>query len=156
MHPNPHVRRAIPKDLPDLLAMVHALAAHHGDTSVLTPEVLLRDLFGDPPWITALVATNGAGLSGYAVLTPMTQLHFGVRGMDMHHLFVKPECRGAGVGRALLKASIAHAKSQHCAFLTVGTAPDNPVAQAFYLAAGLAQRPASGPRFSIKWNLLAV
>lgn len=152
MQSNASVRCAIPADLPELLVMVHALAAHHGDTAVLTSEILSRDLFGIPSWITALVATTNAGLCGYAVLTPMTQLQFGVRGMDMHHLYVKPVWRGAGVGRALLDASVAHAKSQHCSFLTVGTAPDNHAAQAFYLAAGLGQRPPSGPRFSIKWD----
>lgn len=152
MHPKPHVRHAIPDDLPELLAMVHALAAHHGDTSLLTSDVLSRDLFDSSPWITALVATTNMGLSGYAVLTPILQLQFGVRGMDVHHLYVKPACRGAGIGRALLDASVAYANTQSCVFLSVGTDPGHHAAQAFYLAAGLTQRPTSGPRFSIKWD----
>jgi len=127
--------------------MIHALAAHHGHAPVTTLEDLRRDVMGTHPWVHILVAP---GL-GYAALCPLVQLHFGVRGMDMHHLFVVDAARGTGVGRALIAASIEHAKGAGCRFMTVGTHPDNIAAQAVYRAVGFEDLPASGARFRLKW-----
>ncbi len=66
------IRNAKPRDLPELNAMIAALAAHHGDAAAITPDKLERDLFGPLPWITALVADSGEdGLIGYAILVPL-------------------------------------------------------------------------------------
>ena len=141
------IRPILETDLPEVLSMIHALAAHHGDAPVTTLEDLRRDALGMHPWLQVLVAP---GL-GYAALCPLAQLQFGVRGMDMHHLFVVETARGSGVGRALIDASIAHAKAQECRYLTVGTHPDNRAAQAVYRAAGFEDLPVSGARFRMKW-----
>ncbi|MDF1727335.1 MAG: GNAT family N-acetyltransferase [Sulfitobacter sp.] len=145
------IRPVTRADLPQVLAMVQALANHHDDRATVSLPDLERDLLGPRPWLTGLVADAEGELTGYALLCPMAQVQFGLRGMDLHHLFVRHELRGQGVGQALLSASLVEARAQSCSFLTVGTHPDNEGAQRFYLEAGLARRPASGPRFSIKW-----
>lgn len=144
-------RPATPSDFDDICAMAHALAAHHGDEATLTIADLRRDFGPDQPWGILLVAGVNDTLAGYATLCPMMQLQFGVRGMDMHHLFVKAQHRGQGVAKALISASIREAKEKACRFLTVGTDPDNIAAQNVYLAAGFTRRPVPGPRFSMKW-----
>jgi len=127
--------------------MARALAAHHSDVAEVTLDDLRRDTLGPSPWLYLLVAEG----QGYVALCPMAQLQFGVRGMDIHHLYVVPEARKRGVGRALIGAAVDLAKGLECRFVTVGTHPDNIAAQNAYLALGFAPRGMSGPRFGMKW-----
>lgn len=145
-------RMAVRRDLPAVLNMAHALAAHHGDTATLKLSDLERDTLGDTPWVTLIVAERATTLLGYAALCPLVQLQFGVRGMDMHHLFVQPDVRGRGVGRHLIEASIIQSKQMGCRYIMVGTHPDNKPAQEIYLAAGFALMDVSGPRFRMKFD----
>lgn len=140
-----------PRDLRHVHAMVQALAAHHGDACTLTEDALARDALSDPPWLRVIVAERDGVLVGYAALCPLAQLHFGVRGMDMHHLFVVEHARGTGVGRALIDASLAHCRDEGCRYMTVGTHPDNAAAAAVYRAAGFEDLPPPGPRFRMKF-----
>jgi ribosomal protein S18 acetylase RimI-like enzyme len=135
-------------DLPSVLEMIHALAAHHGDSSTLTQDELAQEA---RDWQRIIVACVGCKVIGYAALLPMGQLQFGVRGMDMHHLFVAAEHRGRGVGRALIDASVVLSKQLSCRYLTVGTHPDNFAAAQTYLAAGFDPLPDGAPRFRMKW-----
>lgn len=134
-------------DLSEVLEMIHALAAHHGDPVAVTLDDLRRDALGPHPWLRVLVAPQ----QGYVALCPLAQLQFGVRGMDMHHLFVVADARGQGVGRALIAAAISYAKEEGCRYMMVGTHPDNVAAQGVYRSAGFENLPASGPRFRMKW-----
>ena len=97
-----------------------------------------------------MVAEREGEIIGYAALTPLTQLQYGVRGMDIQHLYVAEPERGQGVGRRLIEASIAHAKKKGCRFVVVGTNNDNTKAQAVYRQIGFDDLP-PGPRFRIKW-----
>lgn len=147
-----NIRSARRADIPALLDAIAQLAAHHGDPCHASPETLTRDLFGPTAWGHALVAQTGQSdwaLLGYAILLPVAQVQFGTRGMDLHHLFTWPSSRNAGVGTALLIAAQDHARKLGCAYLTVGTHPENHAAQRFYDRAGFARHAAS-PRFRIK------
>jgi GNAT superfamily N-acetyltransferase len=144
------IRPVQSNDLPDVLAMAHALAAHHGDVAMLTLETLTRDASGAHPWLHILVAEKDAVLCGYAALCPLAQLQFGVRGMDMHHLFVAQGARQQGVGRALIAGATGMARALQCSYVTVGTHPDNQAAGEVYLAAGFTPVAPPGPRFRIR------
>ncbi len=147
--PDPQVqtRAAQPRDLAQLLEMIAQLAAHHGDAARLSAAQLADDLFGAPPWISAIVAETGGRLCGYTVLCPLIQLHFGARGMDMHHLFVARPYRHRGVGRALVCAALRLARARGCKYMTVSTDPQNHAAQVFYIKAGFERHAATAPRF---------
>ena len=147
------IRPVTEEDLPSVLNMIRALAAHHDDTPTVTLETLRRDALGDAPWLIVLVAEAQGRLVGYAGLCPLAQLQFGVRGMDMHHLFVAEGQRGSGVGRALIDAAIARSKALGCRYMTVGTHPDNEKAAEVYRAAGFEPLPPPGPRFRIKFGV---
>lgn len=144
------IRNIQEADLPTVLGMVQGLAAHHGDVAQISLTDLERDCLGTAPWVRTLVAVEGAQLLGYAALCPLVQMQFGVRGMDLHHLFVRSQARGGGVGRALIDASIALTKSLGCRYMTVGTHPDNKEAAMVYQAAGFDSLPPPGPRFRIR------
>ncbi len=145
-------RRATASDLPVVFEMIHALAAHHGDVATLTRDALKRDVLGNSIWITLIIAEREEEVIGYTALCPLAQLQFGVRGLDMHHLFVRADARGQGVGKILIAASIDHAQAKRCRFLMVGTHPDNLTAQKMYLAAGFSIMPGPGPRFRMKFD----
>ncbi|MFN4100064.1 MAG: GNAT family N-acetyltransferase [Pararhodobacter sp.] len=139
------IRPALPTDLPQLLPMVHALAAHHGDPAACTLEALERDLFGPGAFISVLIAPGG-----YVALAPHPQLHAGIRGCELHHLFVRPDHRGTGLGGALVQAARDHAAAEGARYLMLGTHPDNHAAQAFWQAQGF-EPHAPGPRFRLKF-----
>lgn len=141
------IRPACAADLPRLLPMVHALAQHHGDTPTATEATLSRDLFSPQSWAVALVAEGQSGLQGYAALTRGVQLQAGGRRMDLHHLFVQVESRGKGLGKALVQAALDMARTEGCAYLTVGTAPQNAEAAQFYPALGFVSYTPEGQRF---------
>ncbi len=54
----------------------------------------------------------------------------------MNDLFVIPEVRGEGVGRALIEASLEIARERGAALLEWQTAPDNHTAQRLYDSTG--------------------
>ncbi|MEO0380427.1 MAG: GNAT family N-acetyltransferase [Pseudomonadota bacterium] len=147
----PIIRPVTRSDLPQLHHMICALAAHHGDVPDISPTHLARDAIGAGAWFHVLVAEGKNGcLQGYAALNPVGQLQLGARGLDLHHLFVREGSRGMGVGTALLAACRAFATERECAFLTVGSHPDNHEAAAFYETRGFTRRLGSGHRFSMK------
>ena len=141
------IRPALRSDLPMVLDLAHALAAYHGDAATLSLAALERDCLGPAPWVTVLVAEGTTGLHGYAALCPQMQLQFGARGMDLHHLFVCDTARGRGIGRALVQASLDHARAQGCGYVAVGTDARNARVQGFYRGAGFDEL-APGSRFA--------
>ena len=144
------ITTARPRDLPDILRLVRALSAFHGDTATITLEAL-QTLFFDGGPATALVARDGASLVGYAGLLPHVRLHSGQRTLDVQHLYVIETHRGRGIGRALLAAARAEAEAQGCFRLTIGTDPANLAAQSAYRALGWEEITGAGPRF--QWPL---
>jgi GNAT superfamily N-acetyltransferase len=83
-----------------------------------------------------LGARDSGKLVGYACL----YWHFDSLGAAesvlMNDLFVDPEVRGRGVGRALIEASAAVARERGAAHLDWATAPDNHTAQRLYDSTG--------------------
>lgn len=150
-HPRPPVvtiRAAKHRDLMELSEMIAALAAHHNDAAAMTPETLERDLFGDTPWVTALVADTGAGLIGYAILVPLYRAQDGQRGMDLHHLFVRDGQRGHGIGQHLVARAREMAKTAGCGYLSVSAATGNVAAHRFYEQMDFKPRPVTGMRYT--------
>ena len=136
------------RDVDSVVAMIRELARQHDDEPSVTPQALRHDALGSTPWLSVLVAEQRCDLVGYAALLPRARLHFGARGMEMHHLFVAASHRGQGIGRLLIEAAEAEAVHFGCAYLTVGTHPSNVAAQKAYLSCGFASTPARGPTFS--------
>ena len=143
----PVVRKMKPQDRVAVYGMVHALAAHHGDDATLTHAQLADMTGGGCPWITVLVATLADCPVGFAALCPLVKLHFGQRGMDLHHLYVAEPHRSRGIGRALVEAALTEAAAQDCHYMIIGTDPKNTAAQKAYAAMGFDAANVPGPRF---------
>ncbi|BDT88713.1 GNAT family N-acetyltransferase [Nocardia cyriacigeorgica] len=100
------VRRVVPEDVPALVELVYDLAeyekARHECT--LTAEQLRTALFGPSPALFAHVATVGTEVAGCAIWFLNYSTWDGVHGIYLEDLFVKPQARGTGLGKALIAA----------------------------------------------------
>jgi GNAT superfamily N-acetyltransferase len=102
------IREARPDDVPQILAFVRELAEYEralGDARA-TEEQLRSALFGPHPAAFAHIAEDDA--TGEPVGFALWFLNFstwkGVHGLYLEDLYVSPEARGGGHGKALLAA----------------------------------------------------
>ncbi len=141
------IRDARESDVERIVQMVSQLADHHHDKASLNADDLVRDGFGEHPWVYVLVAEARGQLVGYAALYRLIQLQSANRGVDLHHLFVEPSFRGNGIGVALVEGCKLKGSELNCRFMKVGTDPENLEAQAFYRAIGFERQNSYPPRF---------
>ncbi len=143
------IRAAKPDDMPHLIDIIGQMAAHLGDAARADADSLMRDVFGPQAFAEVLLADTPSGPVGYALLLPLMRAHLGQRGMDLHHLFVRADARGAGVGTALLRAVRAHALARGCSYLTVSTQIDAAAARDFYIQRGFIHAPPAPSRYAM-------
>jgi GNAT superfamily N-acetyltransferase len=101
------IRDAVPTDVGEIGALIHELAAFERLAHEVTwqPGQLERHLFGDAPAARVLIAEAGPGaVAGMALWFPTFSTFLGEPGIWLEDLFVRPEHRGGGIGRALLEA----------------------------------------------------
>lgn len=146
-----NIRPMIPEDIPELVDMIHELAAFHDETGAASIASVTRDTSGPTPWWHTFVAQTDGTLIGYLVLLPKSKVADGERGIDIDHMYVREPHRGTGVGRVFIETAKIHAQANQCTYLTINTTPNNTSAQSAYEACGFARRPNSkSPRFSLQ------
>jgi GNAT superfamily N-acetyltransferase len=106
------IRAGAPRDLPIILELIQELAEYErAPQEVVATEPQLREvLFGERPSAEVVMAFEGETAVGFAVFFHNFSTWLGRRGLYLEDLFVRPEFRGRGYGRALLVhlASLAH------------------------------------------------
>ena len=99
-------RPAAPSDVPELLRLIVELAVYEKEPdAVKTTEAdLERALFGEAPAVFAFVVDGDepGELAGLAIWFLTFSTWEGVHGIHLEDLYVAPQHRGAGHGRALL------------------------------------------------------
>ncbi|WP_454692297.1 N-acetyltransferase family protein [Achromobacter aloeverae] len=106
MSASPLIRPATPADIPAILALMRGLAEYEKLTHLFaaTAANLRASLFGEQPAAQCLVAESAAdgGLVAYALWFQNYSTFLAKPGLYLEDLYVHPDQRGKGIGKALL------------------------------------------------------
>ena len=132
------IRTATPADIPLILTFIRALALYERapEAVIATEADLLRDGFGSNPFYFCLIAEHEGQPAGFAFYFFDYSTWLGRPGIYLEDLFVHPEFRGLGIGKALLKQVAAIALEKNCARLKWSVLDWNTPAIDFYRAMG--------------------
>jgi GNAT superfamily N-acetyltransferase len=99
------IRPARPDDAPLIHALIVELATYERDPDAVhaTPALLHEALFADDPVAECLIAELDGRPAGFALFYRTFSTWEGRPGIWLEDLFVMPERRRGGVGRALLR-----------------------------------------------------
>ena len=99
------IESATRADVPEILSFIRALAEYeHLSADVVATEDGLREsLFGQHPCGEVVFARDGGVRVGFALFFHTYSTFLGRKGLYLEDLFVKPEHRGRGYGKALLQ-----------------------------------------------------
>jgi GNAT superfamily N-acetyltransferase len=131
------VRDAAAADCATLAAMAGALLIQHG---IMVPDdladALRRDGFGDEPRFEAMIAEHQGEPVGMTLYYPVYRPSLAGHGLLMEDLYVIPEARRLGVGRALMVRLARLAISRGCVYIEWLVESGNLPAETFYKATG--------------------
>jgi GNAT superfamily N-acetyltransferase len=99
-------------------------------------EELVRWLFGARPYAQTLLAEVGGEAVGFALYFPTFSTFRGQPGLYLEDLFVKPEHRGRGIGKALIAAVAREARERGFGRLEWAVLHWNAPAIGFYKSVG--------------------
>lgn len=114
--PDPEIRAATPEDVPLVLSLIRELAVYErlSHEVVATEEVLGESLFGERRAAEVVLARVGGEPAGFALFFHNFSTFLGRPGLYLEDLYVRPEFRGEGVGRALLVRLARLARERGC------------------------------------------
>ena len=132
------IRDAQADDVPLILQLIVDLAVYErAPKNVVATEQGLREvLFGKEPSAKVLLALEGDQPVGFAVYFFNFSTWLGRPGLYLEDLFVKPETRGRGYGRALLVHLAGIARAHHCGRMEWAVLDWNEPAIQFYKKLG--------------------
>ena len=131
------VRAATPEDLPELSRLFDAYRVFYRQASdPAAAERFLRERFARRDSELLVAAREAGGLAGFTQLYPSLSSVSLARIFVLNDLYVDPDARRSGVGRALLEAAHAFARSRGAVRVSLETARDNAAAQRLYDALG--------------------
>lgn len=132
------IRTATSKDVSLILEFIRALAVYERepDAVAATQADLLRDGFGPNPFYFCLIAEFDGAPAGFALYFFNYSTWLGRPGLYLEDLFVHPEFRGLGIGKALLQRVAALAVEKGCLRLQWEVLDWNTPAIDFYTAMG--------------------
>lgn len=135
---NFEIRSAQVEDVPVILELIRDLAAYERASHevIATEELLVDVLFGERPAAEVLLAFEGQSAIGFAVFFHNFSTWLGRPGLYLEDLFVKPEKRGKGYGRALLVELAKIARDRGCGRMEWAVLDWNEPAIKFYRALG--------------------
>jgi len=138
MRPDFEIRAAGVEDVPVILELIPELATYERAPNevVATEEQLVEVLFGERPTAEVLLAFERKSPVGFAVFFHNFSTWLGRPGLYLEDLFIKPEKRGKGYGRALLVDLAKIALDRGCGRMEWAVLNWNEPAIKFYRALG--------------------
>lgn len=109
------IRAAQPADIPLLKSLICELAEYeHLSHTVVMTEALLQENLFQRKYAEALIAEYGQAPAGFALFFHNFSTFVGRPGLYLEDLYVRPEFRARGIGRALLQRLAALAVERNC------------------------------------------
>lgn len=135
---NFQIRHATEADVPMILSLIRDLATYERAPDAVTAneKQLQEVLFGKKPRAEVLLAFAGDDPVGFAVFFHNFSTWLGKPGLYLEDLFVKPESRGHGYGRALLVHLAKIARERSCGRMEWAVLDWNEPAIQFYRKLG--------------------
>jgi GNAT superfamily N-acetyltransferase len=132
------IRAATVADVPVILELIRALATYERAPNdvTATEEGLTEVLFGEKPAAEVLLAFENETAVGFAVFFHNFSTWLGRPGLYLEDLFVRPEDRGKGYGRALLIHLAKIARERGCGRMEWAVLDWNEPAIQFYRKLG--------------------
>lgn len=132
------IRPATPADLPLIAQLIRDLAAYEklAHEVRFDDAVLGRKLFGERPYAEVVIGEVDGMPQGFALFFHNFSTFEGKPGIYLEDLFVRPEARGAGLGKALLSHLAMLALERDCARLEWSVLDWNEPAIGFYRKLG--------------------
>ncbi len=132
------LKMATEQDVPIILSFIKALAEYErlADAVIATEEGLRQTLFGPKPYAECVIARWQGQPAGFALFFHNYSTFLGRPGIYLEDLFVKPELRGQGVGRALLQFLARLTQERKCGRLEWSVLDWNDPAIGFYKSIG--------------------
>ncbi|WYM00010.2 MAG: GNAT family N-acetyltransferase [Gloeotrichia echinulata CP02] len=133
-----NLRFAEPDDCGVLFDLIQQLAEYEKLSHAVTGNVmaLKEHLFGSPRYVEAILAEYAGQAVGFALFFPNYSTFLTKPGIYLEDLFVLPEYRRQGIGKALLTKLAQIAVERDCGRLEWSVLDWNVSAQAFYRSMG--------------------
>lgn len=132
------IREATPADLSTIISLIQALAVYEklSHEVKIDPQLLQEHLFGPRPYAEVLMAEDDGVTVGFALFFMNYSTFLARPGIYLEDLFVLPEYRGKGHGKALLIGLAKIARKRDCGRLEWSVLNWNEPAIAFYRSLG--------------------
>jgi len=132
------LRAATSADIPQILAFIEGLAAYEklSHACVATEDSLRQSLFGPRPYAEVILAEFDGQPAGFALFFHNYSTFRARPGIYLEDLYVLPEHRGRGAGKALLRELARLAVERGCARLEWSVLDWNEPAIQFYKSLG--------------------
>ena len=142
------IRPATSADVVAIHALIRDLAVYEKleHLMVSTPEDFNRELFEPNARIECIMATENEVAVGFALFFHNFSTFLGRKGLYLEDVFVKPECRGKGYGKALLIRLAQIAVARNCGRFEWSVLDWNTPSIDFYKAMGATVMP--------EWNIV--
>ncbi|MEA2554169.1 MAG: hypothetical protein QOJ65_2345 [Fimbriimonadaceae bacterium] len=132
------LRDATEADVPLILQFIKDLAEYErlSDSVVATEDTLRATLFGAHPYAEVIIAEWQGEPAGFALFFHNYSTFLSKPGIFLEDLFVKPELRGHGIGKALLRRLASIATERGCGRLEWAVLDWNEPSIKFYQSLG--------------------
>ncbi|MFO7444776.1 MAG: GNAT family N-acetyltransferase [Ignavibacteriaceae bacterium] len=110
------IREAEEKDVPVILSLIKELAEYEklAHEVKATEDSIRTTIFGKKKFAEVLIAEYNGEPAGQALFFHNYSTFLGKPGIYLEDLFVRPQFRGKGIGKALLLKLIELAKQRNC------------------------------------------